>query len=186
MPSSFFQGAITYTFGDPPEPPAPLPVERREMPVVGFRAWAYAETFEIGVGKHVRLQAANPQFGDWGADDLTATCKGGRDHLAPDEHCGCGFYVVRDVAGVEQHNRVTNDTVVGAVMGWGKVVQHGDEGWRAQHVRILALMDCKFSRRQYDHTYKAAQQFGLEIKTRPQLEALVREYGDPLPKENRG
>jgi hypothetical protein len=81
---------------------------------------------------------------------------------------------------IENHNVIAAWLVVGAVMGWGKVIQHGTEGWRTEHARIVGLLDCKFSTAQSKNTQVAAKEYGLEIYERSALEQYVREWGDPF------
>jgi hypothetical protein len=75
---------------------------------------------------------------------------------------------------------INDGIIVGAVQGWGLVVQHGNEGWRAQYARVLALLDCKYSKSQLKNTQQAAEVYGVEVKSRNALEAIVREWGDPF------
>src|SRR5690348_13239621 len=44
--------------------PLPLPVEKREMPVVGYRGWNWATKFRIGYGKRGTLTSTRMQ-GFW-------------------------------------------------------------------------------------------------------------------------
>lgn len=183
---SAYQNALgsaypTYT------PPAALPVEKREMPVIGYRAWTFSPVWKLGWGKRGSLSALNAHLGVWTDKDNHAICHpmggnyfGSVGHKAPDEHCHCGFYVLADLDQVMGHVTMADNIVVGAVMGWGKVVQHGKEGWRAEHAKIIALLDCKYSDPQSKNTQAAAKSYGLEIKERSQLEALIGEWGDPL------
>ena len=81
---------------------------------------------------------------------------------------------------VESHQAIGDGITVGAVMGWGKVVQHGKEGWRAEYAKIIALLDCKYSKGQLRNTQQAAAAYGVEVKSRDALEAMVSEFGDPF------
>lgn len=180
-----------YTNWTPPEPPKPLPVEKREMPVIGYRAWRFTSVWKLGWGKHAMLSAMNDGFGDWIKGNNQASCifnpfnvslSGPNPHAAPNQHCACGFYVLADLDQVMSHVTMADNIVIGAVMGWGKVVQHGTEGWRTENAKIIALLDCKYSKEQSENTKAAAKSYDLEVKERPQLEALVSEWGDPFEK----
>lgn len=176
--STWLLPRFSYSITSRTEPPTPdLPVEQREMPVIGFRAWHAIERFDLGVGRRVALKSTGFN-NDWLRDGNRAACSQG--HSAPDQRCGCGLYVLASLEELGTHVEMGKRVVVGAVMGWGRVVQHGTEGWRAQNAKILALLDCRYSPKQDRLTQAAAETYGLEVKTRPQLEALVREHGEPF------
>lgn len=164
-------------FGQAIAPPA-LPVEKREMPVVGYRAWDFSSKFRIGLGRDVALKSTGVDH-HWRSGDNHATCNNGR-HSAPDQNCHCGYYVLANLDEVERHRTLNDGVVVGAVMGWGKVVQHGTEGWRAEYAKIIALLDCKYSKGQLRNTQQAAAAYEVEVKSRDALEATVSEFGDPF------
>lgn len=176
--ASFGWGYQTFIAPRPYVPPAPLPVEKREMPVVGFRAWGCSQSFKLGWGRKSRLKSTGVA-GEWSAGVNTAKCIH-NSHVAPDEHCACGFYVLTDLDEVDKHVGMNDGVVVGAVMGWGRVIQHGTEGWRTQYARIVGLLDAKFSKQQDKVTREVAQQYDLEVYSRDALETYVREWGDPL------
>lgn len=157
----------------------PLPVEKREMPVVGYRAWGFSSKFRIGHGRAVALKSTGADH-YWKQGENHAHCSNGDIHPAPDQNCACGFYVLANLDEVEKHAQLNEGTVVGAVMGWGKVVQHGTEGWRAEYAKIIALLDCKYSKGQLRNTRQAAEAYGVEVKMRRPLEAMVSEWGDPF------
>lgn len=156
-----------------------LPIEKREMPVVGYRGWKWQTEFRLGIGTrgHLASHAMGP---GWRQATETASCQAGQPHLAPDPNCGCGLYVIADLDELETHVTVETNMVVGAVVGWGKVVQHGREGWRAQYARILALLDCKYSEAQLENTRQAAKEYKVPLLERDGLERYVKEWGDPF------
>lgn len=169
---------IANTPTNPPSPPPlPLPTEKREMPVVGYRAWGFSSKFRIGLGRDVALKSTGVDH-HWSVGANHATCN--HDHAAPQQSCHCGYYVLASLDEVEKHQTLNDGVVVGAVMGWGKVVQHGREGWRAEFAKIIALLDCKYSKGQLRNTQQAATAYGVEVKTRDALEYTVREFGDPF------
>lgn len=168
-----------FTLAQAPAPAEPdLPVETREMPVIGYRAWLLEEKFRIGVGRRLKLKSTNMEY-NWKPGTNTAKCSLTK-HQVPAQRCHCGLYVLASLKEIENHVTIGKNVVVGAVIGWGRVVQHGTEGWRAEHAKILALLDCKFSERQLENTRTIAAAYGLEIKSRSQIQALVREHGDPV------
>jgi hypothetical protein len=72
---------------------------------------------------------------------LTARCMGSRtmDHVVapvPDPRCSCGLYAVRDPTDVVTRG---DDTLVGCVALWGRVVE-GERGWRASQGFPLLLL----------------------------------------------
>jgi hypothetical protein len=176
-----FISGITIGPNMPPVPllnPEPLPVEKREMPVVGYRGWKWESKFRLGVG--IKGLLASWAMGrGWVSTTEEAECSYGQ-HKAPDQNCGCGLYVVADLDQLESHIQFSDQMVVGAVVGWGKVVQHGREGWRAEHCRILGLLDCKYSEAQLKNTRQAAKEYSLPIFDRVGLERYVKEWGDPF------
>lgn len=169
----YFGGSL-----EPPLMPVTLPVEKREMPVVGYRAWGFSSKFRLGEGRNVALKSTGVDH-HWRSGDNHATCTASR-HPAPDQNCHCGYYVLANLDEVESHKALNDATIVGAVMGWGKVVQHGTEGWRAEYAKIIALLDCKYSKGQLRNTQQAAAAYGVEVKSRDALEHMVREFGDPF------
>jgi hypothetical protein len=175
-------GTASFDYGPAALPPV-LPSAKREMPVVGFRAWNFSSKFRVGVGRDVALRSTGVNF-HWKPGENHAICSGATSgpggHVAPDPNCHCGFYVLANLDEVESHQAVGDGIVVGAVMGWGKVVQHGKEGWRAEYAKIIALLDCKYSKGQLRNTQQAAAAYEVEVKSRDGLEAMLSEFGDPF------
>lgn len=166
----------------------PLPVVKRTMPVIGYRAWSVDQCWELGYGTQLRLRSTGINH-NWTPGINAARC-GGYDRchaaplytnsLIPNEHHHCGLYVVADADSVQKHIKTLGQNhVVGAVLGWGKVVQHGNEGWRAQYARVIALMDMKFNEANDEIANRISQAYGVPIVERPALERYVSEFGDP-------
>jgi hypothetical protein len=172
------------------------------MPVVGFRAWHIQPKHRVGIGPGWRLASLNQQHGTWEPGPNTAYCARGYGgyghyadfHAAPKAECSCGFYVLTDfdkvpfetvTRMVDQRGHAVSETpvvmMVGAAVGWGKVVQHGDQGWRAEKVQLIALLDCKVSDEHLRITQEVAASYGVPVLERKALELLAKEYGDPLP-----
>jgi hypothetical protein len=180
--------------------------EARLMPVVGFRSWHVTPHHRLGIGPGWRLHSYNQNYGMWMPGENKAACHAQTYtfnpyfntppdfHTAPKAECSCGFYVLTDFDMVpfetvrylrDQHSAVVTEQqmtmMVGAVVGWGKVVQHGDEGWRAEKVQVIALLDCKVSPDHLRITHEVAESYGVPVLGRKALELLAKEYGDPLP-----
>jgi hypothetical protein len=173
------QGLPALPGSGPPE----LPTEKRDMPVVGYRGWKWETKFRLGLGTrgHLASHAMGP---GWNGTTETAACLNERRFShpgpAPDPNCGCGLYVIANLDELDAHITVNDTMIVGAVLGWGRVVQHGREGWRAQFARILALLDCKFSEAQLKNTREAAKEYKVPLLQRDGLERYVAEWGDPF------
>ena len=65
--------------------------------------------------------------------------------------------------------------MVGAVIGWGRVIQHGRQGWRARNVRPVALL--KTGQPMLEG---AAARYGLPLVSIRGLSVLPLEYGEVL------
>lgn len=102
-----------------------------DAPLIGYRVWALGE--------------AGGLCGDaWTTATATAACT-----MTPGWHCerppalahSCGLYAM-DVldAAVRQPHPWERQVVVGAVKAWGRIVRH-EAGFRAEHMKILALLD---------------------------------------------
>ena len=60
------------------------------------------------------------------------------DRISPEPGCSCGIYAYHDIVPMTRALREEPFMFGGAVLCWGRVVIH-PEGFRAQHVRPLAL-----------------------------------------------
>jgi hypothetical protein len=65
--------------------------------------------------------------------------------------------------------------VTGAVVGWGRVVQHGRQGWRAEKARPVALLSMG-----RPLVEEAAIRYGLPLVSMRGLCLLPLEYGEIL------
>lgn len=103
-----------------------------ELPILGFRFWKV---------KHGKLTSANVRQ-SWEVDDNEAVCLTTRKHQAPSRSCRCGYYAYSEIPNLNllsKHVELKlNGYVLGAVVGWGKVVRCRN-GWRAQYVRPIAI-----------------------------------------------
>lgn len=173
-----------YTLGPvvPVTPTPDLPVEQREMPVIGYRAWHLVEKFKIGVGRRPKLQSTGMDY-SWKRGLNTAKCGDGTKHQAPDQRCGCGLYVLASLNELEDHVEMGKNVIVGAVVGWGRVVQHGTEGWRAQYAKVLAFLDSKYSEGNLERTRRVAEVYKVPVFEKRGLERYVAEWGEPFKEE---
>jgi hypothetical protein len=76
-------------------------------------------------------------------------------------------------------NGVPSDVAIGAVIGWGNVIQHGDEGWRAEYARPIAFLRTDVFEDQ-PLLDRVAAQYGAPILNRKGLELYASEYGEAL------
>ena len=115
-----------------PTPPGGRPAPRR--PMRGWRVWRVHDG---------RLRS-------WLADDSwrpgtnTARCLRHGAAPCPDPPgagCQCGFWAMFDVLSCfdQAQGHANRPIVVGLIAGWGGVAVHGDEGFRAEHARVLCL-----------------------------------------------
>lgn len=209
-PNLSFQISTASANPSPPEPEQSIPTSRRTMPVIGYRAWNVREDFKLGVGVEHRLTALNGEFGHWEVGGNAAECKAqqhpgyayggtyiygyrslypaGPTHPTPSLNCHCGFWVLSDLDRVPFRPGVGDDNqprypVVGAVLGWGRVIQHADVGWRAEKAQVIALLDCRYHDDQLALTERVAEAYGVPVLSRDALELYVKEFGDRFPPE---
>jgi hypothetical protein len=159
----------------------------RSMPVIGYRGWRVIRSNRDEHGRFakdgpVALQSVNQTFGTWTAGGVTeAKCKAGSEpHLAPHYHCECGLYVLADLSTAPKwyaQQGIPPDVVIGAVVGWGNVIQHGTEGWRAQYAQPIAFLKTDVFNDQ-PLLEEVAQQYKLPILERKGLQLLASEYGE--------
>jgi hypothetical protein len=65
--------------------------------------------------------------------------------------------------------------VIGSIIGWGRVIQHGRQGWRAESARPVALL-----RTGQPQLEEAAARYGLPLVSMRGLSLLPLEYGEVL------
>lgn len=127
-----------------------LPEDRRRLPVIGWRSWRLCQAADDVV--------LGSLFGTerWHVGVTRAKCRRcppwmtSRHHV-PDVSCGCGLYAFSTPAEAVRHAErqlaavyagcKQPPPVVGAITGWGRVVQHGGQGWRAEYAGPIALLN---------------------------------------------
>jgi hypothetical protein len=165
-----------------------LPEGRQELPLIGWRTWRLGRA-EDGV----TLQSL---FGceRWDVGTTRAVCRCSppwlaSTHLVPEVSCRCGLYAFStpsealrqavQQAGVSSFGRrQPAATAFGAIVAWGRVVQHGGQGWRAQFARPIALLD-----KGGQMLEEAASRYHLPLVSMDGLRVLPLEYGDALTDE---
>lgn len=155
--------------------PEPKAVERA-MPVIGYRGWRV-----IRQNKKLRLQSVNAHFGTWAIGTTEAKCQHSL-HSAPNYTCECGLYVLAELKAAPKwygEHGIPANVVIGAVVGWGDVIQHGKEGWRAQFAQPVAFLKTDVFGDQ-PLLDAVAKQYGLPILERRGLELMAAEYGERL------
>ncbi len=104
-------------------------------PVIGWRLWRLRESTLHSWGVNH----------DWrpGINDARCLASGAAACTSsPGLRCQCGFWALLDPlqclrrAGSQTRDRYL---VMGMVQGWGEVAIHSNEGFRAQHARVLCL-----------------------------------------------
>lgn len=82
------------------------------------------------------------------------------EHKSPHPLCTCGYHALRT------RNQISTIFPVHAkVLLWGDVIEHED-GWRAEHAKIVAL----------DYTYKGAFMFQRRERVHHTLQTLRKKY----------
>jgi len=160
-----------------------LPKRKASAPIIGFRAWGT----EIVKRKPTLCSVAVTYFWSSGRAEK-AMCRNGAyaaiDHPVPHPACSCGLHACSTLALAAMQNQiVSNDPYVyGACVGWGRVLRHEDQGWRAEYVRPIALLDSRLFDED-DALVEVAKHYGLPILDRRALLAYVAEYGEYFPRE---
>lgn len=161
-----------------------LPEDKHQLPVVGWRSWRLRPTPEgVVLGSLFGVEG-------WEVGVTQARCRRcppwlTYQHQVPDGSCQCGLYAYsrpyEAVRHAERHlATVAADCrqlmpVVGAVLAWGRVIQHGGLGWRAEHARPIALL-----RTGHPLLEEAALRYRLSLVPMRGLCLLPLEYGEAL------
>lgn len=136
------------------------------MPAVGWRTWRVGAVAGDAVLEGAFLGVP------WDPGTTHARCRHhpgevSGAHPVPVASCECGLYAFSSPDEALRYVVMPPDEiedggpaplVAGAVIGWGRIIQHGCQGWRAQHARPVALLDTD----------------------RPELEVLALRYGVPV------
>jgi len=170
-----------------------LPEDRRELPVIGWRSWRLQQTAD-----GVALQSL---FGSerWEVGITHAICRRcppwlpDSHHPVPGVSCQCGLYAFGTPSEAIRHAERQMAMIyagcrqpapaAGAIVAWGRMVQHGRRGWRAQYARPVALLNMG-----QPLLEDAARRYSLPLVSMRGLCLLPLEYGDALaqPDPDRG
>jgi hypothetical protein len=169
-------------------------------PVIGYRNWALRDH---------RLHSAFLPDVPWHEATMHATCS--RKHTfrllphmtrSPASDCRCGLYafhtppqpvnVPREIARAEPVPTFfisRTSTIAGAVVAWGKIQVH-EIGFRAQHMRVVALQEPSVWSKHEDPTAWEMLRFAARFYRVPILDtdSLVRyaeEFGRVVPEGER-
>lgn len=166
----------------PDRPPAD-PGRHRSALAVGWRSWRVR-----AVDGGAALEGLHAG-GRWEAGATHAACRRCPPwmvnlHPVPVPSCECGLYAFSTLDealhqflhyGCLLHGCGQSAPVTGAVIGWGRVVQHGNQGWRAEHARPLA-----FLRTGHPLLDALARRHRVPIVSARGLRLLPLEYGEIL------
>lgn len=167
-----------------PSAPEPLLPERGwQVPVVGWRTWRVRGTAGSAVLEGVHSGV------DWDPGTTHASCHRcppwmAKVHPVPAPSCECGLYAFGSPDEALRYLVMPPDEidgdgpaplVAGGVIAWGRIVQHGTQGWRAQHARPVALLDT-------DHPLleALALRHRVPVVSARGLRLLPLEYGEVL------
>jgi hypothetical protein len=125
----------------------------------------------------------------WPLASEPATCVWGKrsPHTdAPRRDCSCGYYAFFTLKQLEQdinfvyHGRQPRYKVLGAVVGWGRILLCED-GWRSEYARPLALLAQDIDRgEEFDRaTLGVAERYDIPILPRDEIEAYALWFGRP-------
>jgi hypothetical protein len=127
----------------------------RAEPIQAYRGWVVPDPIASGKQRYPRhvtgqdwklvyeLRALNR--GDyWDPKGITAKCNARQEHESPAQRCMCGIYALKSAKEAIKYVVVhpwkpVEGVVVGAVDLWGKFIE-GDNGYRAQHAKVTALL----------------------------------------------
>lgn len=152
---------------------------------IGFRAWVVRDG-KLGPandwapwepGENVAVCNRNvPPTGSWGyaiGNDGKPLAGTPIDH--PMATCRCGYHAQWRPSWlrVQGHLFVKDAThILGAIKAWGRIVEHGDEGFRAEKAQVLALLD------NCDEASKLAEVYGVPCLGHRQLVRYAGEFGE--------
>jgi len=123
---------------------AEVSMHEREAPIVGFRKWQLCGAPMDGL-LAVPLEGGHAQP-KWQPGENRALCRYDHPPVSSDCASGCGipaYHSSEDPAlfsreGLGAENRITNDAIYAALLGWGRVLTDG-RLWRVQYGELAAL-----------------------------------------------
>jgi len=161
-----------------------LPEDRQWQPVVGWRSWKLRRTAD-GVVLQSLFRNECWEIGVTGARCHVCPPWMVNQHTVPHASCQCGLHAFSTTSEAVRHaelqvapadaGREHAQPVAGAVVGWGRVIQHGRQGWRAESARPVALLETG-----QPLLEEAAARYGLPLVSMRGLCLLPLEYGAVL------
>lgn len=96
---------------------------------VGFRTWSLNQASQLTGISYAEI---------WPSRIVaTSHCHADKLHHAPHKTCQCGWWAKWNFHTTYQYQIPMG--IRGAILGWGKVERHHDEGFRCEHAQIIAL-----------------------------------------------
>lgn len=141
-------------------------------PVLGFRLWS--------IDPDGNLRSLHHPEQTWPSDTLTARCRAGRPHQAPEHDCSCGVHAWYTPC-PQTASLGCPGVVAGAIVLWGRVELHA-QGMRGQHCRIVALALPPFRSRKREHVIVAAARLNVPAVPNRTLARVSALHGAPIPR----
>jgi len=157
---------------------------QQRQPVVGWRSWKLQPTAD-GVVLQSLFRGECWDIGVTSAKCHVCPPWLMNQHPVPNAACQCGLHAFSTPSDAIRHaerqvapvlaGRAQAVPVAGAVVGWGRVIQHGRQGWRARSARPVALLQTG-----QPLLEEAAARYGLPLVSMRGLCLLPLEYGEVL------
>lgn len=100
-------------------------------------------------------------------------------HTAPCHECECGLYAMHSLYHVGQYTIRNQETVLGAVLSWGKLESHY-AGFRAEHSQIVLLAPEQRAQPR-KILVETAMRYGVKIVPAVALEREAARFGRGMP-----
>lgn len=169
----------------PEHGPAPETFEyrQRDVPAIGYRSWS-VETKKAN-GKWVGSLVGYEGF-EWKSESSSrAACKFHKKSAPPVRKCGCGLYgwkrpMVDSGTWGPWLSPFDANTVRGAVMAWGRVLEYVD-GFRAEHAKPTALyLEDENDWQETKLAELVAEAYGIPVVPKKEIVKYMTEFGEPL------
>lgn len=126
----------------------PMRVPDLTEPIVAWRAWRVAGARLTGLGLDSPWLPGRPNAADCQQRGFlfgTASVYHSVYHSAPNRDCTCGIWAFKSLEALIEASRGYDCPVFGEVYLWGRVLECGEHGWRAEYAypKELWLTDPK-------------------------------------------
>lgn len=153
------------------------PTWKSEEPLVGWRFWYTSGKMDASFGDDAMAFGLLQEEGrvmvgvtrePWVGAKLSAYCKNGNDHMAPNWSCSCGIYAMKGEQFLKEVSLDRVNFIYGRVALSGVVIEH-EYGYRAQNAEILELIVVRhldgnpFSEVHYQSDLKVASEIGVPV-----------------------